>query len=315
MEKKRMIYEIKSKYIIKHIYNYIQDKHFALKLFFYSKYFQIRLDINYSYCYKKYLDEMQFQLCDYLHCRYMYKKDLLRTKYDNFLLENKLNKEEFEHIIYEIESNQNEIDKTDKKYIDLNSPLFEMLSKINDFDKFFTIYIPQEDIDKNKLKDDYKSIFNELNESNIKYSSICYIPNKKTKMNFLKKLNIIMEKIKNMIFVYNGNKINDDNYSNDGKNILNCFINLEELIVRGNKNLITFLENINLKKLKILDCSYNNTLDIKVLEKTKLCNLEILNLSNNNLSNIDFLENVNFKELKELNLTKNKILDIKVLEK
>ena len=40
-----------------------------------------------------------------------------------------------------------------------------------------------------------------------------------------------------------------------------------------------------------------------------------MNLSNNEISDINVLEKVNFKELKELYLSYNKISDISVLEK
>ena len=62
-----MISEIKSKYMLMHIYNFIEDKHFPHKLLFYSKKYQNRIEINYSYCYKKYLDELHFYLNDFLY--------------------------------------------------------------------------------------------------------------------------------------------------------------------------------------------------------------------------------------------------------
>ena len=55
MEEKRMnyVYEIKSKYVLKNLYNYIKDKYFELKIFAYSKKFQNKFDINYSYLLQK----------------------------------------------------------------------------------------------------------------------------------------------------------------------------------------------------------------------------------------------------------------------
>ena len=58
MENKGTINEIKSKYILKNIFNYIQNKNYKTKLFFYSKYFRKKLNINYSLCYQKYLYSM-----------------------------------------------------------------------------------------------------------------------------------------------------------------------------------------------------------------------------------------------------------------
>ena len=157
-----MIYEIKSKYILIHIYNCIQDKNFAQKLFLVSKNFQNKLDINYSYCYEKYLDELHFDYNDFVYKdEVKYEKDLLRKEYDNFIIKNKLNKDKFEKIIYEVINNKNEKDK--EKYINIDSPLFEILSKTKAFDKIYTIYISQKNIDEFKLKDDYIKIFNKLN--------------------------------------------------------------------------------------------------------------------------------------------------------
>ena len=48
-----MIHKIKSKYILKHILNYIEGKNFQLKLFFHSKYFQTKLEINLLSCFIK----------------------------------------------------------------------------------------------------------------------------------------------------------------------------------------------------------------------------------------------------------------------
>ena len=65
-----MINEIKSKYILKHILNYIKIKKFQLLLFFYSKDFQNKLEINLSTLYKKYLSELDFD-----YNKYLYKKE------------------------------------------------------------------------------------------------------------------------------------------------------------------------------------------------------------------------------------------------
>ena len=149
-----MIPEIKSKYMLIHIYNFIEDKNFPHKLLFHSKKYQNKLEINYSYCYEKYLDELHFELKDFLYQNEKeYKKDILSKKYDNFIIKNKLNKDKFEKIIYEVINNKNE--KDEKYYINIDSPLLEILSKTKVFDKIFTIYISQKNIDEYKLKDEY----------------------------------------------------------------------------------------------------------------------------------------------------------------
>ena len=149
-----MIHEIKSKYILKHILNYIEDKNFQLKLFFLSKYFQTKLEINLLSCYKKYLDELGFDFKRYLYKEEdEYEKDILTKQYNNFILNNNLDHKTFEKISSEIIINQNDKDK--EKYINIDSPLFEIISKIKDFGKLYTIYISQKNIDEYKLKDEF----------------------------------------------------------------------------------------------------------------------------------------------------------------
>ena len=222
-----MISKIKSKYILLHTYNFIEDKQFALKLFFYSKNYQNKLEINYSYCYEKYLDELHFNLNDFLHKEEEeYEKDTLRKEYDNFITKNKLNKGKFEKIIYEVINNKYEKDEDEdeEKYINIDSPLFEILSKTKVFDKIYTIYISQKNIDEYKLKDDYIKAINNLNNSNIKYS-IYYIFNEKTKLDYLKELKINFNDIRRFEIIYNGNEIINNDYSNNTKNIINYLYN------------------------------------------------------------------------------------------
>ena len=136
------------------VYNFIQDKNFSHKLFFHSKKYQNKLEINYSYCYEKYLEDLNFKLNDFLYKdEDEYQKDILRKEYENFLRKNKLDKDIFEKVIYEIINNKNE--KDEEIYISIDSPLLEILSKTKVFDKIFTIFISQKNIDEYKYKDDY----------------------------------------------------------------------------------------------------------------------------------------------------------------
>ena len=170
--------KLKSKYISNDIFDYIEDDNFKLKLFYYSKYFQNKLNLNLSYCYKNYLDKLDFDFNNYLYKdENQYKKDILTKEYGNFISKNKLDKAKFGNIVYEVINNQVEVNE--EKKINIDSPLFEIISKTKDFDKYYTIYLSQKNIDECKLKNDYALIFNKLNTSNIKYSSIYYILMKK----------------------------------------------------------------------------------------------------------------------------------------
>ena len=82
----------------------------------------------------------------------------------------------------------------------------------------------------------------------------------------------------------------------------------------GNKGL-EYLAKIKFNKLRILELSHNQITDINLLEKWNLEKIIILNLIFNQISEINFLERVHFKELRELYLINNIISDINVLER
>ena len=200
MENPFLIKKIQSSYILKNIFNYIKDTNLKMKLFFYSKLFQKILDIKLIDYKEKYIDSIGFDFRKYLHSEQgKNKADILIKKYDNFLLEKNLNKKEFEKIISEVIKNKEIKKKEDSEIlIDMESPLFGIISKTKSFENNYTIYISQKNIDENKLKDFYKKHFDNLNKSNIKYSSIYYEFDDKKKINYLKELNIDFNKIKSI---------------------------------------------------------------------------------------------------------------------
>ena len=167
MENKELIKEIRTLYIIKNIFNYIKDNNFKFKLFFYSKQFQNKLDIKLIDYKEKYINKIGFNINNYLHKEY--EDDNLVKKYDNFILEKKLNKKEFKNLIFELIINKklNEIEEDSEKLIDMDSPLFEIISKTKNFENNYTIYISQKNIDDNNLKDDFRIKFDNLNKSNV----------------------------------------------------------------------------------------------------------------------------------------------------
>ena len=238
----------------------------------------------------------------------------MAKEYNNFIEINKFNKEKLGKILSEIFEDIIETKETKKEnYINIESPLFGIISKIKDFGTYYIIYISQKKIDEYLLKEDYKILFNKLNNSNLKYSSIYYVFNEKEKLDYLKELNINYKNINKMFLKCKGNNNNED--FNNTINIFNLFQNIEHLILEGNENIINFLENANFKNLKELNLSHNNLSNIKVLEKVKFFELEKLNLSKNKILDINVLENVNLIKLKELDLSYNDISDIKIFEK
>ena len=155
MENPFLIKKIKSSYILKNIFNYIKDINFKMKIFFYCKLFQNKLDIKLIDYKEKYIDNIGFDFNEYLHMdKEKNKADNLIKKYDNFLLEKKVIKKEFENIISEVIKNKEAKEKEDSKilFIDMESQLFEIISKTKTFEKNNTIFYYQKNIDKNKKK-------------------------------------------------------------------------------------------------------------------------------------------------------------------
>ena len=331
-----IIYKIKSIYIVKNIFNYIKDNNIQLKLFIHSNYFQNELNIKYIYK-EKYLNKIGFNLEDYIHIEQNeYKKNILKKKYDNFIIDNKLNKEKIQDIIFEILENKKikDIDEDDvniinEKLINFDSPLFEIISKTKLFEKNFTIYISQKNIDDYKLKNDYIIFFDKLNKSNIKYSSLFYKFNDKNKINYLEEFNIDFNKIKKLTLIEDdeeGNIYENNNYffgtlfslNNIESNLIYlkiCFKNIDKDECQLSPKLFENINNFkSLRYLYIKSFNLNENIIIKLSDN--FCQkLKLLDLGWNKISNINIFENANFKELKELNLSHNNIADIKVLEK
>ena len=160
---------------------------------------------------------IKFRINKYLHNgQETNDNDFLNKKYNNFLLEKKLNKEKFGNIIYDIFENkkisenneENSIKKDSEILLDIESPLFEIISKTKTFENKYTIYISQKIIDKYKLKDYYKNYFDKLNKLNIKYTSIYYSFYDKKKINYLKELNINFNNIKRISMIEEEGKEN-----------------------------------------------------------------------------------------------------------
>ena len=169
IEKKELIKKIKSNYNLNGIFDYIKDKNFKLKLCIHSKAIQNRLNLKIIYK-EIWLEKIGFNLDELLHYgKHSYEGDINKI-YKKFLSENKLDKREFEKILYEVlknkveDINKNEVDETNREkdfnLIDIDSPLFEIILKSNNLEKY-TIYISFEDNEtdeKEKEKNEKKII-------------------------------------------------------------------------------------------------------------------------------------------------------------
>ena len=90
------------------------------------------------------------------------------------------------------------MNKEHETYINIDSPLFEIISKISHFEKNYTIYISQKNIDEYNLINKYIKLFDKLNKLNIKFISIFYF-SKDKEIKYLKQLNIDYNKIIKLI--------------------------------------------------------------------------------------------------------------------
>jgi len=208
MENEEIINNVVSKYILNIIFNYIKDENFKDKLFLFSKKLQKKYDIKLIGLKENYLKNIKFNLDKYLYIEpNSFEKDFLTKQYNKFLIEKKINKEKFENIIYDIFENKEvkDIDEEDvdkirekEKFINIESPLFKILSKTKNFGKIFSIRFSQDIIDEYKLKDEYIKLFDKLNNLNVKYSSIFYDLKDINKIYYLKEINISFNKIKKL---------------------------------------------------------------------------------------------------------------------
>ena len=145
---------------------------------------------------------------------------------------------------------------------------------------------------------------------------------------FIKKVNeseiteIIFKSLKNQpmkkihiedIEINKDNNIDDKLFDNSSENNTEKIINEKKIIDECEYDMSC--TNNTFKNIKILNLTNNNLSDINILEKVQLENLEKLCLDNNNISDISILEKVKFKELKELYLNGNNISNIEILKK
>ena len=311
---------------------------------------------------EKYIKEIGLDFDEYLYIEpELFEKDCLKIKYNNFLKEKNISKEKIENILYDIFENKeiknleeedidiDKIENNNEKLINIDSPLFKIISRTKNFVKRFAIYISQKIIDKYKLKDEYLKFFDNIDNLSFNYTSIYYLLDDINKINYLKEINIDFNKIKRLTIIEKEdiNFFVDEDEDNINKNQINNFFEILFSINNINNNLIylniklkkckinpelfeninnfkllryLYIENINFNKDFIIKLNKLKLLSIISCENIKLSEmsneeLKELNLSFNNISDINILEKVNFKELKELNLSYNKISDINILEK
>ena len=353
------ILNIKSIFIVKKIFSYIYDENFEYKLFKYSNLLKQKFKIDLKDYIKKYSEQLHYEkLVDeplipsssplfgklvsndtiYIFQDNL-EKDTFRAKYCKILNDPNLNYSSIYYIFNNKNFYDNFLDNLEELNIDFNKIKTITLNaekyiqdKINfndpnvDFNKMKAMVLHPEYFITDNYNYFLKSIFS-LN--NIKNNLVCLkiyfchkhcaiYPDSFDEINDMKVLKYLY--IININFAKNIEiKLNNLKtlYCNKCKNANSIYINCKNLKkLYYNYNGISDLNNLKVKfeKLETLDLSNNNISNIDISKYANSKELKVLNLSNNKISDLNFLKNVDFKELKELNLGTNNISDISVLE-
>ena len=288
---------IKSKYIIQNIFNYIKNSNIKFKLVNYSKYYQKKFDLtlaDYQEKYfRKYTENLKIDILDYLTKTPSFNNKRLQEKLNELLL-----KYNFENNIhfqrYVLFCLQNYLNKNEfPLFIDIYSPFFDFVSNSDFFENVFVnIYINEKD--EYHLQNDYISFFKKINKSNLPYPGISfYLGNIKEKKNYFEMLNINIKKIKRINLLINNNKLFDFLFSNDFKNNL-LYLEL------NNENKCDTIETNILEKINEFQVLNELHLIGFIFEKMfilKLPNLQILYISNCNNITLAEESTLNIKAL------------------
>ena len=355
------IYNIKSIFILKGIFSYISDLNFEYKLIKYSKLLQKKFKLDLKDYIKKYSEQLHFEklvdepliqsssplFAKLISNDIIYisqdnlEKDKFKSKYCEILNKPNLNYSSIYYIFNNKNFYDNFLDNLKELNIDFNK--IKVMTLYGEKYIQDNININDPNVDFNKIKamilhpeffitDNYnyflKSLFS-LND--IKNNLIClkiYFGHKHcvikadsfeeiNNMKLLKYLYIININFdKNIEIKLNNLKIL---YCNKCKNANSIYINCKNLkklyyINNNISNLNNFKEKF--EKLEILDLSNNALSNIDILNYINSKELKVLNLSNNEISNIEeIFKNLNLEKLEVLNLNRNKISNINILEK
>ena len=348
MKKKLLLEKIKTKYILENIFHYIEDDDFKLRLFFYSKSFQNKLELKLIDFQRVYFRKFDINLDDYLYnpnyfpsknfdkniLNKKFKKDLssIKKEFNNKVIEEIILKEynyPFQLFQEKKEEENDEMGILLEKPIEIYSPLFELLSKNNYLEKNFTVPIPLNTIKKYNTKNDYISAFDKMNKLNLKYPSIFVSYNKYNDIDLLKELMINFKNIKRLNLIQNEEEEDDDdddnnNYEENSDILYNEYNEendyededseeeKEEIDEKGKKELDNKNYDYILKTLFSFDNHENKLVQLELGIKE---NYKIKSNIMDNLNNFSSLENLHltcfeFRNTFELNLNNLQILQL-----
>ena len=284
---KSILENIKSKYCLNYIFDYIKDDSFKFRIFVHSKLFQTKLDLNITQYHIKYLERFKLDPIRFLSFQNMNSDICLGTKVlkdglIKYLSDKKINNDIFQEYslkYFELYFKY----KNEIFYIDIFSPLLDKLSESREvFEKIFII-LNLQNIRKYNLELNYNSFFQKLGKLKKNYYSLSISFSFIDDISYFNKLYIDFNTLKRLELNF-GFDVNQNNalgkilFSNK-----NLEYNLEyfHLICSGETIDPKLFENIkNFYSLKELNIERIKFKEILKLELPNLINLNI-SFSNN----------------------------------
>ena len=320
MENNEILKKVSSRYILKGIISYIYDIDVPFKLFNHSKYFQQALELNYFVYIERYFDKLGLNFLDFTYLDYsefsdFFDKDILKKNLNKKLSELKIDVELINKFAMDYLKNYYLKNKENQEefIIEIYSPFFDIISKSEFFEQVFTIPIPANEIKQFNLKNDYISLFEKMNKSNQKYSSLYFRLNKIEDLNYLKEFKVDFTKIKRLTIKYYKNEYEKKIYGGSLSHYLsetkttNDFYKNLFLLEDIQNNLIDL--NIDNSGGKIIELEYfNNLNNLKSLKELDLNNIKF---SDTFFLSLESLEKINFKNCKNLAFAEDIYLKIK----
>lgn len=300
-----------SKGLLNNIFDYIRDPNYKHKLFSYSKLLQKKADLRLADYEERFIEKFGINLSDYLFSENnkfvrKFDKDILNSNLQNDLSKNNLEKSTIEKIMVDIynqryedkyKNNSNDCDKPGSKLIEteepieIYSPFFDTLSKMDFFEYLFTINISTYIIDKFDLKEDYISTFEKLKQSKSKYNSLTIYYEDSYDILYLKDFKINFNQIKRIIFIPNSYHV-----TGDYKYFLNTFFSFFSRIENNLTNLkLKWVEN-EIEPRTIQNLNNFKSLELLNLTGFKFTKTFMLKLSNLKKLTLDSCENIDFEE-------------------
>ena len=201
-----------------------------------------------------------------------------------------------DYILFYLEKiNKNKIFKN--IYLDIYSPFFEVLSKINNFSDLFIIIISIKFIKEYKLEKDYIQVFSSLNKLNIKYSILFRFINVNDINYLTRTFKINLKNIKKLILFEDSNIGKYDSF-------FKTFFSLKE--IQNNLNDFTIVLKHNQVDNAILQ-DINNFKSLENLELDSIFFTSIFNL------NLPRLKTLKIKYCNHISLSQKICLNLTTL--